>query len=144
MFRTRVVFPFLLTCILTNSLCAEDTIAVIINKQNTIEKLSVEDVRSIFLGEKKFFANDARIELADQNKDSSIFGTFYKLLASKSTKDITILRAKLVFTGQAQAPLVLNNDEAVKSWVAKTPNGIAYIHTKELDNNVKSILKLGD
>jgi len=132
---------FSLMC-LGQNLKAESKLVIIVNHSNEIDKLSLEDAQMIFMGTKNFFKNGNRVSIVDQDKEGSVYSDFYKRLINLSPKEMSIYWAKLLFAGKGRPPFKVDNDKDVITWVENNVNGIGYITSDHLDQNVKQVLML--
>ena len=64
-----------------------------------------------------------------------------KKVLKKSSKKIKRYWSKRVFSGKGVPPKVIGDDEAMKKWVAQTPNSLGYIDAKTLDSTIKAVFK---
>lgn len=119
---------------------AADTIAVIVNKNSAVHKLTLAQVKAIFLGETRYADSSVLLEVHDRNSKSELYTHFFAGIASMNPKEVAVHWAKKVFTGEA-APIsrILGDDaEAIALIIAK-PNAITYIQEKNATNKVKVV-----
>lgn len=119
---------------------AQAQISVIVSKATTV-KLTKSEVKAIYTGTKLKWANGNKIQVVDQ-PDTAIGKNFYTLLIGKSFNQTRSQWAKLLLSGQANAPLRYPSDKAVKKTVAGNPNAIGYIAAAALDETVQEILRI--
>ncbi len=137
--RTLSTIFFLLLFAACSSLAAD--IVVITNKSTKVDSLSAKEVKSLFLQKSKSFPDGSIAVVGDQPSNSSTKKEFNKKILKKSSKKLKRYWSKLIFSGKAVPPKVIGNDEAMKKWVAGTPNSLGYIDAKFLDDSVKVLLK---
>lgn len=119
---------------------AQADIAVIANLDNLNPALSLPEAKRIFLGKQQRFANGDPIVVIDQSEQSVIRDVFYQQVAHKSAVQLKSYWTKLVFSGKGTPPDALEDDNAVKAWVAQNLNGLGYIDAQSVDSSVKVLL----
>ncbi len=87
------------------------------------DSLSKKEVKKIFLGKKRSWDNRERI-LIVLNK--SVIKEFYNFIG-KSKSNYEKYWEKLIYTGKATEPIVLDNNREVIDYLKKYPNAISFI-----------------
>ena len=116
-------------------------VVVITNKSTSVDALSAEQVKALFLQKEKTLPGGGAVELGDQPNDSPAYREFAKKVLGKSPKKLKRYWSKRVFAGKGIPPKVVGNDAAMKEWVSKTPNSLGYIDAGAVDDSVKVIFK---
>ncbi|TVP50427.1 MAG: hypothetical protein EA345_05105 [Halomonas sp.] len=98
--------------------------------------LSKSQVADIYLGKTRSGA------LYDLPEGSDLYALFYEQATGRNVSQVKSTWARIVFSGQAQAPSQLNDSNAVRSAVAENPNAIGYIEKSAVDDSVKVLLEL--
>ena len=98
--------------------------------------LSQAQVADIFLGK------SSSGTLYDLPESSPLYAAFYEQATGRSVSQVKSTWARIVFSGQAQAPTQLPNSDAVKQAVAEDPRAIGYIEKSALDSSVKLLFDL--
>ncbi|MGY6566399.1 MAG: hypothetical protein ACXIU5_16790 [Halomonadaceae bacterium] len=80
--------------------------------------------------------------LYDLPESSPLYAAFYEKATGRNVSQVKSTWARLVFSGQAQAPTQLSDSNAVKRAVAEDPRAIGYIERSALDSSVKLLLDL--
>lgn len=119
---------------------AQAQISVIVSKATTV-KLTKSEVKEIYTGAKLKWANGNKIQVVDQ-PDTATGKNFYTLIIGKSFNQTRSQWAKLLLSGQANAPLRYPSDKTVKKAVAGNPNAIGYVASGALDDTVQEILRI--
>lgn len=112
---------------------------VIVNADNN-SKVSISDIKKLYLGKKGAFNNGNKAELATLMSGSSVRLAFNSEVLNKSESQYASYWAKMAFTGRAVPPVEYNNSEQVKAFVGSTPNAIGIIDEKLIDGSVKVVL----
>ena len=122
---------------------AEEKIALIVSKSSAIQKLSAEQVKTLFLGQTRFAEEGKVVNIADRDRNSPIYKEFYQLSANMSPKEVGVHWAKKVFTGEAPPPARLTGDDtAAKEWVKTHDDGLTYIYAKNADAKIRVVATL--
>ncbi len=116
--------------------CA-DEVVVIVHPSNALTEISVDDVKKIYLGKKKFFPGGSKVIPGDQPKGTQSRKFFYGGIIGKSETKLKSYWSRLIFTGKGAPPKVIGFDRIVKEWVARQPQAMGYIMRSEADDTVK-------
>jgi len=130
---------FLVLCLLSPLTLAE--VAVIVNTGNNSD-ISDKEMKRMFLGKNKKFANGETVKAINLKSGNAIRGDFEKKVLGKSSSQVKAYWSKLIFSGKAKPLKEFSSDSEVLSWVSSTPNAIGYIDASKVDDSVKVIKKL--
>ncbi len=131
---------FLVTLMAAPAVQAE--IAVIANSANAEASLSAKQVKKIFLGKKNAFPGGGAAKPVDQKEGGTIRNAFYQKVANKNPDAMKGYWTKMIFSGKASPPNAVEDDAAVKAWVASHKEGIGYVDKSAVDGSVKVLLTL--
>jgi len=120
---------------------ANAALSVVVAAGSGIPEMSQTEVRAIFLGKSKNFANGASASPAYQDEGSSKYAEFGDKVLRKSAAQLTQYWARLVFSGKGSPPRSAADDGAVKAFVTSTKGGIGYIDSASVDSSVKVVFK---
>jgi len=123
--------------LLVLSSVANAEIAVIANPENSQNSLTIKQVKKIFLGKKSTFPNGEAVEPVDQIETSASRKFFYENVIKKDPATLKSYWTKMVFSGKAAPPETMKDDNAIKTWIASSKEGIGYINKNAVDNSVK-------
>ncbi|MDA8621668.1 phosphate ABC transporter substrate-binding protein [Psychrosphaera sp.] len=112
---------------------------VIVNKDNN-SKVSISDIKKLYLGKKGAFSNGNRAKLTTLAAGSNIRQSFNTQVLNKSEPQYAAYWAKMAFTGRAEPPVEYNTSEQIKAFVGSTPDAIGIIDETEVDGSVKVVL----
>jgi hypothetical protein len=117
---------------------AAGELKVIANPQLQVSEISLDELRSIFLGTKTSLKECGPVQpvLDKEGSNLSQFSSFY--LGKTSTALETYYRS-LVFTGKWSMPLTLSSDAEVVDYVAKTRGAIGYVRETTTSDRVKTL-----
>lgn len=116
--------------------------AIIAHPGNPLAGITQEQLARIYLGKTREFPNGTPVTALDLREGSATRIKFYKSVTDKDEAALKSYWSKLLFTGKAQPPKEMNDDEAVKEWVSKNPDALGYVDGKVLDKSVKVLLIL--
>jgi ABC-type phosphate transport system substrate-binding protein len=141
-FLTRVLYCLALVVSMGVAAPVYAGIAIIAHPSNPLAGITQEELERIYLGKTREFSNGKPVTAVDQREGNAIRTRFYKSITSKDEAALKAYWSKLLFTGKAQPPKDVGDDEAVKDWVSKNPEGLGYVDGKALDKSVKVLLIL--
>ncbi len=112
-------------------------VSVIVNSANNND-ISASQIKKIFLGKSKSFADGNKVEvysLPDSSNDAQVF----RLNAlSKSNSQYKSYWAKLAFTGKGTPPKSISDSEMINT-VKSNSNAIGFINSDKVTGDVKVI-----
>lgn len=117
-------------------------IAVVVNKENPVESLTAKEVSDFFLSRRRAFPSGDAVLVFEQQRDSSLRESFFRMLNGMTIKQLNAYWARLQFSGEIQPPESLSGNIDVLESVKKNRNAIGYVDAASLDNSVKIILRL--
>jgi ABC-type phosphate transport system substrate-binding protein len=121
---------------------AQAGIAIIAHPGNPLAGITQDQLARIYLGKTREFPNGMPVSALDLREGNPTRNKFYKIVADKDESALKAYWSKLLFTGKAQPPQEMSDDEAVKEWVSKNPDALGYVDGKVLDKSVKVLLIL--
>ena len=118
----------------------EESIAIVVNQENTVENLTMKDLRSIFLGERSHWPNGRRITLVmmepGQLERKAILRDIYRM----NEADFSRHFLQGLFTGEVfVSPKTLASSVGVRKFIFNVPGAIGYVRTSDVDNTVKVV-----
>ncbi|WP_448566034.1 phosphate ABC transporter substrate-binding protein [Thalassotalea ganghwensis] len=117
---------------------ANAEIAVIVHPQNQ-STFDTADIKKIFLGKAKKFANGAEATPFTLENSLPAAEQFTTKVIGKSISQLNAYWSKKIFTGKGTPPKALQSNEKVLKEVASNPNAIAYIDKSAVTSDVKVI-----
>ncbi|MDP3536505.1 MAG: hypothetical protein Q8S08_14065 [Halomonas sp.] len=102
----------------------------------TASSLTKSQVADIYLGK------SSSGTLYDLPESSPLYASFYEQATGRNVSQVKSTWARIVFSGQTQAPTQLPNSDAVRAAVSEDPRAIGYIEKSALDDSVKVLLEL--
>ncbi|KPH64739.1 phosphate ABC transporter substrate-binding protein [Pseudoalteromonas porphyrae] len=127
----------LASLISTCSFVAFADVAVIVNPSNS-NSLDKNEIKKIYLGKSKSFADGVKVNPVNQN-GNSVVDEFNNKVVGKSSSQLNAYWSKLVFTGKGTPPEKLDSDQAVIDFVVSNADSIGYIDSAKVSDAVKVI-----
>lgn len=142
MLRTSKGVGLALTLLIGFSTSLVHADIVVIGHQNLpVNELDLQKVKDIWLGKLRRVGDSAPVRPVDQSVGNKARDDFYQKSLDKSPQQVKAYWARITFTGKDEAPLTLNDDAAVRAWVAGHPDAIGYIESASVGNGVKVLFK---
>lgn len=117
-------------------------LAIIVHPNNTINNLTIYQVKQIFLGHNKNFPNGKMAIPIDQEINSKSRFEFYAKVIKKTSAELKSYWASSSYTGIRQPPTDGGTDNQIKDLISENPSFIGYIDSSMIDDHVKVILKI--
>jgi ABC-type phosphate transport system substrate-binding protein len=119
---------------------ADESIAIVVNQENTVENLAMKDLRSIFLGERSHWPNGRRITLVmmepGQIERKAILRDIYRM----NETDFSRHFLQGLFTGEVfVSPKTLASPVGVRKFIFNVPGAIGYVRASDVDPTVKVV-----
>ena len=118
--------------------CQAD-IVVVVNPQNPVAMLGHRELVDIYMGRTQHFPNGALVLRLDQAPDSAVREAFYRALVNKSVGEVKAYWAKMLFTGRASPPQVVDSSTSVLNAVRENANAIGYLDSADVDGSVRIV-----
>jgi hypothetical protein len=120
---------------------AHTQIAVVVNPSNSIEELSLDNLRRLFLGQAKTFPTGAHARLGMHSPSAPAFDRAALRLQPE------IVRSRwmaMIFRGEATSiPTELTSPDDVKKFVRDHADAIAFLPLSNVDGSVKVLAVAG-
>ena len=122
------------------TLPADEAIAIVVNQENSVDNLTMKDLRTVFLGERSHWANGRRITLVmlepGQLERKAILRDIYRM----SESDFNRHFLQGLFTGEVfVSPKTLATPVGVRKFIFNVPGAIGYVRASDVDSTVKVI-----
>lgn len=117
---------------------ADAEFIIVVHRDNPVKSLTTSQVKSIFLGKERFWSDGSAITLI-MNKNEDIHEAFTRLMLQKSPAQLSVYWKKILYSGASMLPLVVKDDEAVKSYMSLHANTISYVDVGSLDKQVRKV-----
>jgi TonB family protein len=129
--------PVVLAMILASTLSASSgDVKVIANNNVSTDSISVAELRSIFLLQRKSLKDGSTVEPVLQ-KGGAAHAAFFGQFLHRDAEEIRVYYQGMVFTGKGSMPKELDSDAAVVAYVARTRGAVGYVSGVADTNGVK-------
>ncbi|HEX7979414.1 MAG TPA: hypothetical protein VF461_12490, partial [Gemmatimonadaceae bacterium] len=114
---------------------ARAQVAVVVNPSNTLEELSLDKLRRLFLGQAKTFPTGSRARLAWHTGTAA---TFDRTALGLQPEIVRSRWMAMVFRGEAKGfPTELTTPDDVKQFVRSHADAIGFLPQTDVDGSVK-------
>lgn len=139
-----MVFGIFLILLISNgnAVANAEEVVLIVNSTIPLEQLSKNDVRDLYLGRTKMWANGQNVKLA-WLVESEISRQFLSEFVRKSPRQFNNYWKNMVFTGNAHIiPRYFDSEASLIQYVSETKGAIGYVSAFKSFKNVK-VIKIG-
>lgn len=119
---------------------ADDCVAIVVNRSNPVENLSLAELRKVFRGEQNHWSNGRRVTVvmleSGKTERQAILSQIYQM----DDKDYNSYFLHNMFTGEVHAaPVALASSADVLKYVLNVQGAIGYVRTIDADDSVKIV-----
>ncbi len=107
-------------------------LTVISNQKGAPTDLKLEELRSIFMGEKQRWRNGTKVIIALMKPNTEIGKAISNKLYNMSSDEVNKFWLALVFQGKADSPVSFDSPEALENFVATNPGAIGIVEQSEV------------
>lgn len=118
---------------------AQAQFVLVVGAKSPIAALTAEQASQLFLGKVSTFPSGETATPLDQPDGAGIRNDFYEKLANKTPKQVSAIRANMVFSGKGKPPKELASSKDVKKAVSENIAAIGYIERAAVDDSVKIV-----
>jgi ABC-type phosphate transport system substrate-binding protein len=117
---------------------AEEALAVIVNKNNTVESMSFDELRKYCLQERKHWVDNRRVTVVLRDPGQAEREAVLQLIYRMNESDFNRYFLQSEFTGEVQsAPKRLSSAVGVKRFIFNVPGAIGFVRASDVDGTVK-------
>ena|ERR1700746_7447 len=115
-------------------------LAIVVNRSNTVDDLSMAELRRVFLGERSHWPNGRRITLVMREPGEPERKTILKDVCQMNESELKNHFLHGLFTGEILvSPKILATPVGVRKFVFNVPGAIGYLRLTDVDNTVKVV-----
>lgn len=115
-------------------------LAIVVNRSNTVDDLSMAELRRIFLGERSHWPNGRRITLVMRDPGEPERKTILRDVCQMNESELKNHFLHGLFTGEILvSPKILSTPVGVRKFVFNVPGAIGYLRLADVDNTVKIV-----
>lgn len=112
---------------------------IVVNKDNPVEAITLHDLKDIYFGKKNFWTSEgSQVKISPVYNHGKIQDDFLKMLNS-SKSDFRRHWYKLVYSGQADPPKGMQEDNGVIRYVTQNKGAIGFVTSGSANETVKVI-----
>jgi ABC-type phosphate transport system substrate-binding protein len=117
---------------------ASEDIAVVVNAANVYDNLSIEDLRKILLGERRFWKGNMQVSLVLRQQGARERDHVLAVLLKMTDADFERHWQAKIFRGEATGPpLAVPSNGMASEYVVDTPGAISFVIGKNLRPDLK-------
>ena len=118
----------------------KEGLAIVVNRENPVESLSMAELRTVFLGERSHWPNGRRITLVMMEPGQPERDTMLRDVCRMSESDLRRRYLQGLLTGEVLvSPKTLANPMGVRKFVFNVPGAIGYLRPEDVDDSVKVV-----
>jgi len=112
-------------------------------KDSKISTVSKQNAKQVYLGKVRTLPDVGPVSRVNLPSSSNEYKRFLKKIIKKSPRQLRSYWSLHIFTGRGGTPpKTLSSKAEVKTWLASTPNGLAYMSSDDLDSSLKVVLSI--
>lgn len=116
----------------------QKSLAIIVNRSNPVDNLSIGELRAIFLGQRSHWANGRRITLVMMEPGQPERETVLNEVCRLSESEFRRRFLQGLLTGEVLvSPKTLATPVGVRKFVFNVPGSIGYLKREDVDDSVK-------
>lgn len=119
---------------------ARSDVVVVVHPDNPIKVLDSATIKRLYLGQARRFPGGHSLEFKALPNDHALTHSFFLSVLNMSPSQVKTHWASLVFTGRGAPPGQLETQAQLLEWLARTPNGMTFLHPLAVDDSVKVVL----
>lgn len=135
MFTRLRILTASFTLFISSAACAE--LAIIAHPDSETGEIDTQNVRMLFLGERKSFPNGLHATPINHAVGSPDRKEFFASVLSMPESSHSRHWKRKISTGTGHSPTELNSYDAILQSIANTPGSISYIDASKVDDTVK-------
>ncbi|WP_139141993.1 hypothetical protein [Alteromonas lipolytica] len=102
-------------------------VAVLVNQSVNVDELSSVQLRMIFAGRTQFWQDGSRIQVFVLPTDGPVHQQFCRTLLNTYPYQLKRIWQRVVYSGQGDAPTVVDSVAQMSAMIAATPGAIGYL-----------------
>ena len=119
---------------------AEEALAVIVNKSNPVENVTLDELRKYCLVDRKHWSDNKRVTVVLRDPGQVERAAVLQLIYRMNESDFSRHFLQGEFTGEVQsAPKHLSTGLGVRRFIFNVPGAIGFVRSAELDATVKTV-----
>lgn len=121
-------------------LASMEPLAIVVNRSNTVDNLSMAELHRIFLGQRSHWPNDRRITLVMRDPGQPERKAMLRDVFQMNETQLKNHFLHGLFTGEILvSPKVLSTPLGVRRFIFNVPGAIGYLRARDVDETVKVV-----
>lgn len=117
-----------------------EPLAIVVNKANPLNEVSLADLRKIYRGQRGRWSNGKRVTIVMRDAGAPERDAILRSLYGLDEENYRRGFLQAIFTGEANdAPKMLATPNGVLRFVFNVPGAIGYVRASEVDDSVKML-----
>ncbi len=117
-----------------------EPLAIVVNRSNTVNNLSMAELHRIFLGERSHWPNDHRITLVMRDPGQPERKAMLRDVFQMNETQLKNHFLHGLFTGEILvSPKILSTPSGVRRFIFNVPGAIGYLRARDVDETVKVV-----
>lgn len=119
---------------------AAESLAIVVNRSNPMNEVSLSDLRKIYRGQRTRWSNGRRVTIVMRDPGTPERQAILRSLYGLDEEEYRRSFLQAIFTGEASdAPKMLATPNGVLRFVFNVPGAIGYVRASEVDASVKTL-----
>ena len=119
---------------------AAEPLAIVVNRSNPMNEVSLSDLRKIYRGQRTRWSNGRRVTIVMRDPGTPERQAILRSLYGLDEEEYRRSFLQAIFTGEASdAPKMLATPNGVLRFVFNVPGAIGYVRASEVDASVKTL-----
>jgi ABC-type phosphate transport system substrate-binding protein len=115
-------------------------LAIVVNPNNPTNDISLPQLRSMLLGERRWWSHQHRIVLAGMRRSTPEWKTVQHVIYKMDRKELDHYYLYQSFKGEnPNVPKTMQAPAEVKKFVVSTPGALGYLRASDVDKSVKVV-----
>jgi ABC-type phosphate transport system substrate-binding protein len=124
----------------TQARTAWEGLAIVVNRNNPINDISLPELRAMFFGERKWWSHKHRITLAAMRRNTQEYKTVQRVIYKIDRHELERYYLYQSFKGEGvNLPSTLKAPAEVKKFVQSTPGALGYLRASDVDDSIKIV-----
>lgn len=119
---------------------ASEPLAIVVNRSNPVDNLSMTELRRVFLGSRSHWPNGRRITLVMRDPGEPERRTVLRDVCGMNEDQFKNHFLHGLYTGEILvSPKILDTPTGVRRFIFNVPGGIGFLRVSEVDDTVKVV-----
>jgi ABC-type phosphate transport system substrate-binding protein len=126
------------------SVQAQESLAVVVNKANPIDKLTRSELIDLFMGKYVAFPDDSKAMPVELKGEHEIKVNFYQNLVGMPLSRVNAYWSRLRFTGRKRVAVFQSNEAELVDYIIANERAIGYVPQSLITDDLKVVYILNE